>query len=96
VVQPEVDAGPVADEAPSGSTITDYDRRHLITYLRLLDAVRDGVDREVITHEVLQLASGTPPERAQRAYYSHLARARWMTQQGYQKLLKDPPLRPKG
>ena len=34
---PEIDAE-VADEAPTAAAITDYDERHFITYLRLLDA----------------------------------------------------------
>jgi hypothetical protein len=89
VIRPEVDAGPVADATPSGSEITDYDRRHLITYLRLLDAVRDGADRATIVRDVLKLAPDTSPERADRVYSSHLARARWMSQHGYQLLLND-------
>ena len=32
----------VADEAPSAPILTGYDEQHLITYLRLLDAERDG------------------------------------------------------
>jgi hypothetical protein len=91
VVHPEVDADRVADAAPSAPEVTDYDRRHLITYLRLLDAVTEGADRVTIVRDVLKLAPGTPHERADRAYSSHLARARWMTQHGYQQLLKDAP-----
>jgi hypothetical protein len=90
VVRPDVDGGPVADAAPSALEITDYDRRHLITYLRLLDAVRDGADEETIVRDVLKLEPGTSPERTERAYSSHLARAKWMTQQGYHLLLNDP------
>jgi hypothetical protein len=90
VVRPDVDGGLVADTAPSASEITDYDRRHLITYLRLLDAVSDGVDEETIVRDVLKLVPGTSPERAERAYASHLARAKWMTQQGYHLLLNNP------
>ena len=90
VVRPDVDGGPVADAAPSASEITDYDRRHLVTYLRLLDAVRDGADEETIVRDVLKLAPDTAPERRERAYTSHLARAEWMTEQGYRLLLNDP------
>jgi hypothetical protein len=90
VVRPDVDGDPVADAAPSASEITDYDRRHLITYLRLLDAVRDGADEGTIARDVLKLAPGTSSERMERAYASHLARAKWMTQQGYRLLLNDP------
>ncbi len=40
MIRPKVDAGPAAEFAPAGETLTDYDRLHLITYLMLLDAVR--------------------------------------------------------
>ena len=38
-LDPDVD-----DEAPTGDTITVYDERHFVTYLRLLDAKSDGAD----------------------------------------------------
>ena len=34
----------VADIAPSGSALTSYDKNHLVTYLRLLDAHAEGAD----------------------------------------------------
>jgi hypothetical protein len=38
----------IADIAPSGSVLTSYDKEHLVTYLRLLDAHAEGADwREV-------------------------------------------------
>jgi hypothetical protein len=89
-IRPDVDGGPVADTALSVLEITDYDRKHLITYLRLLDAVRDGADRGTIARDILKVTPGTSPERTERAYASHLARAKWMTQQGYHLLLNHP------
>ena len=35
---------PGVDTAPSNSQLTDYDRAHLRTYLRLLDAAAEGAD----------------------------------------------------
>ena len=32
----------VADSAPDGATLTSYDERHVITYLRLLQAEGEG------------------------------------------------------
>ena len=32
------------DEAPSGDSLTDYDRAHVKLYVRLLDAEADGAD----------------------------------------------------
>ena len=36
---------PFDDLAPSGQDLTDYDRSHVKLYMRLLDAVADGVMR---------------------------------------------------
>jgi hypothetical protein len=37
-----------ADEAPAEPKLTPYDREHAVTYLRLLDAAKEGADwREV-------------------------------------------------
>ena len=87
MTRPSVNPGPVADEAPTEPTVTDYDRLHLITYLILLDAVRDGIDRKLIMLEVLQIDPDQEPLRALRSYKSHLARAEWMTREGYRYLL---------
>ena len=40
-VRPELDPD-VDDQAPDGPDITVYDEAHFVTYLRLLDAERDG------------------------------------------------------
>jgi hypothetical protein len=37
---------------------------------------------------VLHLDPDREPERARRAWETHLARARWMTEQGYRHLLR--------
>jgi hypothetical protein len=93
VTRPSVNPGPVADQAPTDPELTDYDRRHLVTYLMLLDAIRDGIDRDSIAREVLQIDPVAETDRAARAFDSHLARARWMTAHGYRHLLSDPNLR---
>lgn len=84
--KPRIDA-PVFDEAPTGEALTDYDRLHLVTYLRLLDAAADGADPDEVARIVLRIDPDEEPERARRAYDSHLARARWMTENGYRHLL---------
>ena len=93
MAKPKVNAGPAADSAPTTDSITDYDRRHLITYLMLLDAVRDGIDPADCAREILQIDPVAEPDRARRSYESHLARARWISQSGHQQLLNDPKLR---
>ena len=43
-MQPPPRNPPLADAAPTESALTDYDRLHLVTYLRLLDAAAEGAD----------------------------------------------------
>jgi hypothetical protein len=61
---------------------------HLVTYLRLLDADAEGADWRELASIVLSLDLAKEPERARRVWASHLARARWMTEQGYRYLLR--------
>lgn len=78
---------PVEDVAPTAAILTGYDEQHLVTYLRLLDADAEGADWEEVTRIVLHIDPAHEPERARRAWESHLARARWMTEKGYRHLL---------
>ena len=84
---PRMDA-PVLDEAPTALSLTEYDRLHLITYLRLLDAEAAGADWREVARVVLGIDPAREPERARRAHASHLARARWMSEAGYRDLLR--------
>lgn len=84
--QPPLDPD-VADEAPTAPVLTGYDEQHLVTYLRLLDAEEDEADWEEAALIVLHIDPVHEPERARRAWESHLARARWMTKSGYRHLL---------
>ena len=79
---------PVSDTAPSGGVLTSYDEQHLVTYLRLLDAEAEGADWQEVARIVLHIDPAQEPERAHRAWTSHLARARWMTESGYRHLLR--------
>ena len=78
----------IADVAPTDPTLTPYDEQHLIVYLRLLDADAEGVDWREVAKIVLKINTNREPERARRAYDSHLARAKWMTEHGYRHLLR--------
>jgi hypothetical protein len=79
---------PVADTAPTDRTLTGYDEHHLVTYLRLLDAETDGADWQEVAKLVLHIDPASEPARARRAWETHLARARWMTEHGYRHLLR--------
>ena len=74
---------PIAETAPTSAQVTDYDRTHLPTYLRLLDATSQGATWEEVARVVLDLDPALEPERARRAHETHLARARWLTEHGY-------------
>jgi len=69
----------VADTAPSDSVLTAYDEDHLLTYLRLLDADAEDADWREVARLVLHLDPAHEPDRARRAFQSHLSRAKWMT-----------------
>ncbi|MBX3494465.1 MAG: DUF2285 domain-containing protein [Parvibaculum sp.] len=77
----------IADDVPWSETITDYDERHLIVYLRLLDAVAAGASDEAMSRNVLGIDPTREAERARNALASHLRRARWMSEKGYRHLL---------
>jgi hypothetical protein len=88
--QPPLDP-PVSDTAPTERVLTSYDEQHLVTYLRLLDAAEDGAAWEEVARIVLHIDPSQEPARARRAWESHLARAQWMTENGYRHLLRGGP-----
>jgi hypothetical protein len=68
----------VADEAPQGDVLTPYDEEHLMTYLRLLDGRGSGSKWPLLCCTLIPRESPNG-----RAWESHLARAKWMTEHGY-------------
>lgn len=77
---------PVGDKVPLSVNLAEYDRRHFVTYLRLIDASAAGADWTEVARLVLHIAS-CEPERARCAWESHMAGAEWMRQRGYGHLL---------
>lgn len=78
---------PFEAEPPASNTLTEYDERHLVTYLRLLDAAAEGADWREAVRIIFEVDPGEDVDFAHRLHDSHLARARWMTQAGYRDLL---------
>ncbi|MGM4954129.1 DUF2285 domain-containing protein [Bradyrhizobium barranii] len=72
----------IADAAPSDPKLTPYDEQHVVTYIRLLQAEGEGADWREVARIVLHLDPQREPDRARTAYQSHLARAKWVTEQG--------------
>lgn len=83
-LDPDVD-----DQAPDGPDITVYDEAHFVTYLRLLDAERDGAHWTEVARIVLHRDPDREEARTRRCFESHLARAQWMTKRGYRRLLEQ-------
>lgn len=79
--KPELDPD-IADVAPTGSALTAYDEQHVVTYVRLLQAESEGADWREVSRIVLHINPRHEPDRARNAYDSHLARAKWVTEQG--------------
>ena len=79
---------PVNDRAPECDVLTRYDQEHLVTYLRLLDANAERAEWTEVARIVLHIDPSHEPARARRAWESHLARAKWMTEHGYRDLLR--------
>jgi hypothetical protein len=80
------------DEPPVSADLTNYDREHMKVYMRVLDAATDGADWREAVAVIFGIDPDADPERARRVHDSHLARARWMTEHGYRKLLHGKPL----
>ena len=76
-------------EAPIGGALTDYDRTHLVTYLRLLDAASESADWTEAVSIIFGIDAQSEPDRAGRMYETHLERARWMSREGYRLLLAE-------
>jgi hypothetical protein len=81
-------SAPIADTAPADAQLTDYDKSHLVTYLRLLDAAAENAPWEEAARIILGLDPAKHAEAARHIYDSHLARARWMSDHGYRDLLQ--------
>ena len=81
MTKPQLDPD-VADVAPNEPALTAYDEQHVVTYIRLLQAEGEGADWREVARIVLLIDPEREPDRARTAYQSHLARAKWVTEQG--------------
>lgn len=74
------------DAPPQTERVTDYDERHFVTYLRILEAAKEDASWQEVTAIVFGLDVAADPGRAKRVYDGHLARAQWMCEAGYLQL----------
>lgn len=77
------------DAPPASTELTEYDRTHMKVYMRVHDAAAEGADWREAVEVIFGLDPNSDLERARRIYDSHLARARWMTEHGYRRLLSE-------
>ncbi|MER8524186.1 DUF2285 domain-containing protein [Mesorhizobium sp. M0220] len=68
----------IDNEAPELADVTPYDVAHLPIYAVLLMAEAKGSDWRIVAQATLNIDPERQPERARRAWASHLARARWL------------------
>ncbi len=81
---PDYEPAPaVTDEAPWSERLTEYDDRHVETYVRLLEAANEGMAKDEIARRILGIDPDAEPARACKAVKSHMARAKWMGKVGY-------------
>ncbi len=69
-------------EAPTAPTPTAYDRAHMLTYARLLDAEALGHDWHHAAAEILGSVLVSGPEATAQCWNSHLSRAHWLVERG--------------
>lgn len=79
----------VGEMAPNDPGLTDYDRAHLVTYVRLLDAEASGADWREAARHLLGADPDGRSDAARLSYETHANRARWMAKEGYLKLLQQ-------
>ncbi|RWI99846.1 MAG: DUF2285 domain-containing protein [Mesorhizobium sp.] len=90
-----MDAPPMEEEAwidnetPELPEVTPYDVAHFPTYAVLLMAEAKGLDWRKVARATLNIDPERQPERARRAWTSHLARARWLATSGCGRLRSD-------
>ncbi|OYY77203.1 MAG: hypothetical protein B7Y43_12085 [Sphingomonas sp. 28-62-20] len=76
--------------APTDDHLTAYDRERLGDYLRLLDAEASGADWKEVAQVVLKVDPQNDRQRCKQMYESHLARARWISAQGFADIAWHP------
>ena len=83
-----MNGAPFQDRPPITDRVNAYDEKHLAIYVRLLMAEEEGADWREVVSVIFGLDPTREPDRAKNVHDSHLARARWMVESGYQDLLE--------
>ncbi|MBM3526407.1 MAG: DUF2285 domain-containing protein [Alphaproteobacteria bacterium] len=90
---PETSASPLpfVRDLPWSDRLTDDDRAHLVTYLRILDAQAVNASTEDIARFILELDPQRDPEMARTAVERFARRAAWLTENSHLLKQRQPP-----
>ena len=77
--------------APASPFTTDYDRAHVLTYARMLDAANANIDWREAAAAVLGCDVANDPAGAEACWTSHLKRARWVVGEGLAQMVTNEP-----
>ena len=77
-IAPAIRGRPLArlDLASVGTEFTGYERDHLVHYLHLLDAAKEGADWREVVRVLFGIDPAMDPERARLVHRRHLEGAR--------------------
>lgn len=77
----------VRDLAPNCRYVTEYDRQHFFTYARLVTAHDEKWEWRRGATEILRLDIEKDEVAVERCYRSHVERALWIADEGFEQLL---------
>lgn len=78
----------LAVRVPWSPRLTAYDEAHFVVYLQLLDAKAKDASDEAMLQIIRDADPAMSADDARCALASHLARATWMSEEGYRDLLR--------
>ena len=93
ILSPEPEDNPeIYDDVPDlkSDSLTDYDKRNLKTYLRLLDAEQDNMPWEEAVRLILKRDPDSNRLKVKNTWDQHMERAMWMTEHGWRELADNP------
>lgn len=68
---------------PRADNVTEHDRRHVKTYIRLMEADTAGASEDEMAREIVPGDRPTKARIARIAVRSHLRRAYWLLEHGF-------------
>lgn len=82
----------IADLAPTDASVTEYDQAHFLTYARVLDADRNGLDWATGLKTILYRDFGDDFHAGKSCWDSHVSRAEWIVGDGLALIVQNSPI----